>query len=63
MTDQSSGWQAPDPEPGPAPGMEFAGPGARLVGYIVDIVIIVAGRDPVSRSSVPCWSSRCRSSS
>ena len=33
-------WIAPDPEPGPGPGMEFAGPGARLVGYIVDIVII-----------------------
>ncbi len=33
-------WVAPDPEPGPAPGMEFAGPGARLVGYIIDIIII-----------------------
>jgi uncharacterized RDD family membrane protein YckC len=40
MTDQSSGWQPPEPEAGPAPGMEFAGPGARLVGYIVDIFII-----------------------
>jgi len=42
VTDQSSGWQAPDPEPGPAPGMEFAGPGARLVGYIVDTFIVGA---------------------
>lgn len=40
MTDQPSAWQAPDPEPGPAPGMEFAGAGARLVGYIVDIIIM-----------------------
>jgi uncharacterized RDD family membrane protein YckC len=40
MTDQSSGWQPPEPEAGPAPGMEFAGPGARLVGYIIDIIII-----------------------
>jgi uncharacterized RDD family membrane protein YckC len=40
MTDQSSGWQAPEPDAGPAPGMEFAGPGERLVGYIVDIIII-----------------------
>ena len=29
-------WNAPDPEGGPAPGVEFATPGARLVGYIVD---------------------------
>ena len=40
MTDQPTQWQAPDPEPGPGPGMEFAGPGARLVGYIVDTIII-----------------------
>jgi len=40
MTDQPTQWQAPDPEPGPAPGMEFAGPGERLVGYIVDTIII-----------------------
>ena len=32
-------WQAPDPDVGPAPGVEFATPGARLVGYIVDILI------------------------
>ena len=33
-------WQAPDPEPGPAPGMEFASPGARLVAYIIDSIIV-----------------------
>jgi uncharacterized RDD family membrane protein YckC len=32
-------WQAPDSEPGPAPGIAFASPGARLVAYIVDIII------------------------
>ena len=32
-------WQAPAPEPGPAPGMSFASPGSRLVAYILDIVI------------------------
>ncbi|MDH4141111.1 MAG: RDD family protein [Chloroflexota bacterium] len=39
-------WQAPEPEAGPAPGLEFADPGGRLVAYIVDIllnmVIVVA---------------------
>jgi uncharacterized RDD family membrane protein YckC len=34
-------WTAPEPTPGPAPGVEFAEPGARLVGYIIDIVINV----------------------
>ena len=32
-------WTAPDPEAGPAPGVEFGSPGARLVGYIVDNLI------------------------
>jgi uncharacterized RDD family membrane protein YckC len=32
-------WQAPNDEPGPAPGIAFASPGARLVAYIVDIII------------------------
>lgn len=34
-------WQAPDPEAGPAPGVEFAGFGARLVAYIIDSLIIL----------------------
>jgi uncharacterized RDD family membrane protein YckC len=34
-------WTAPEPTPGPAPGVEFAEPGARLVGYIIDILINV----------------------
>jgi uncharacterized RDD family membrane protein YckC len=29
-------WQAPESDGGPAPGIEFATPGARLVAYIVD---------------------------
>ena len=33
-------WQSPEPEAGPAPGLAFAGPGARLVAYIVDIIIV-----------------------
>jgi uncharacterized RDD family membrane protein YckC len=32
-------WQSPDPEGGPAPGVDFASPGARLVAYIVDGLI------------------------
>ena len=32
-------WTAPDPEVGPAPGVEWASPGARLVGYIVDLLV------------------------
>jgi len=39
MTEPSASWQAPEPEGGPAPGIAFASPGARLVGYIVDILI------------------------
>ena len=39
MTTTPTEWSAPDPEGGPAPGVEFASPGARLVGYIVDILI------------------------
>jgi uncharacterized RDD family membrane protein YckC len=35
----SGGWLVPDQEPGPAPGLAFGGFGARLVAYIVDIVI------------------------
>jgi uncharacterized RDD family membrane protein YckC len=40
VTDQPTQWQAPEPDAGPGGGMEFAGPGERLVGYIVDIIII-----------------------
>ena len=39
MSTPSGSWQAPDPDAGPAPGVQFASPGARLVGYIVDIFI------------------------
>ena len=35
----TSGWQMPEPEPGPAPGLVFANFGARLIAYIIDIVI------------------------
>jgi uncharacterized RDD family membrane protein YckC len=36
-------WTPPEPTPGPAPGVEFADLGARLVGYIIDNLIIAAG--------------------
>jgi uncharacterized RDD family membrane protein YckC len=39
MTEPTTSWQGPASEAGPAPGIEFASPGARLVGYLVDIVI------------------------
>jgi len=42
MSQSPAAWQAPDPVGGPAPGIEFASPGARLVAYIVDILIISA---------------------
>jgi len=34
-----SQWEGPASEGGPAPGIEFASPGARLVAYIIDILI------------------------
>ncbi len=40
MTDQPTGWQAPEAELGPAAGIAFGGPGARLVAYIVDGIVI-----------------------
>jgi uncharacterized RDD family membrane protein YckC len=40
MTDQPTGWQAPEAEIGPAAGIAFAGPGDRLVAYIVDAIIL-----------------------
>jgi uncharacterized RDD family membrane protein YckC len=33
-------WEAPPTLDGPAPGIEFASPGARLVAYIIDAVIL-----------------------
>jgi uncharacterized RDD family membrane protein YckC len=39
---QPTNWVAPQSAAGPGPGMEFGGPGARLVGYIVDILIVTA---------------------
>jgi uncharacterized RDD family membrane protein YckC len=39
MTEPTTARQAPDPEPGPAPGMRFASPGSRLLAYIIDSVI------------------------
>ena len=37
---QPAAWQRPPEEAGPAPGVRFAGHGARLVAYIVDSIII-----------------------
>ena len=34
------GWEGPPTEAGPAPGVEFASPGSRLGGYIIDILAI-----------------------
>ena len=39
---QPVSWVAPEVAPGPGPGVEFGGPGARLMGYIVDVLISVA---------------------
>jgi uncharacterized RDD family membrane protein YckC len=33
-------WDSPEPQGGPAPGVEFAPHGARLVAYILDVIII-----------------------
>lgn len=35
-------WVAPAVATGPGPGIEFGGPGARLMGYIVDMLISLA---------------------
>ena len=45
MVDQPpTAWQAPPEPEGPAPGVRFAGPGARLAAYLIDwIIMIVAG--------------------
>ena len=39
MTQPSGSWQGAETVTGPAPGIEFASPGARLVGYLVDLLI------------------------
>ena len=33
-------WESPEPEAGPAPGVEFAPHGGRLVAYILDSIIV-----------------------
>ena len=33
-------WESPDPVAGPAPGVEFAPHGGRLVAYIIDTIIV-----------------------
>jgi len=33
-------WESPEPQTGPAPGVEFAPHGARLVAYILDTIIL-----------------------
>ncbi len=33
-------WEAPPESAGPAPGIEFAGHGARIVAYIIDAIIV-----------------------
>lgn len=40
QTSAPSSWQAPVEEMGPAPGVRFAGHGARLIAYIVDGFIL-----------------------
>jgi uncharacterized RDD family membrane protein YckC len=41
MTEPTT-WEAPEPVSGPAPGIDFASPGSRLVAYIVDNLLILA---------------------
>jgi uncharacterized RDD family membrane protein YckC len=38
----AAAWAAPSEEEGPAPGVRFAGPGARLIAYILDGILISA---------------------
>jgi uncharacterized RDD family membrane protein YckC len=43
MTQSSpGGWMTPERISGPAPGVDFASPGDRLIGYIIDGIIITA---------------------
>jgi uncharacterized RDD family membrane protein YckC len=39
MNGSPNGWVGPEPTRGPAPGVEFASLGARLVAHIVDVVL------------------------
>ena len=36
-------WQGPPTDTGPAPGVEFASPGSRLGGYVIDLIAIAGG--------------------
>jgi len=41
MTQQTpSGWQMPPEAPGPAPGIQYAPHGDRLIAYIIDAIIV-----------------------
>lgn len=42
MTTPQPTWQTPLEPTGPAPGVEFAGHGARLVGFILDVILLTA---------------------
>ena len=72
-------WESPDPVAGPAPGVEFAPHGGRLVAYIIDTIIVtvvfivgVPGRSrhssptarrPTESGRSPLWAPRPRSAS
>ena len=48
MTQPTPAWQAPEAEAGPSSGTAFAGPGARLIAYILDtliqfVIVVVLG--------------------
>jgi uncharacterized RDD family membrane protein YckC len=38
----TAGWQAPAGVPGPAPGVQFAEHGDRLLAYVIDVLIVAA---------------------
>lgn len=40
-------WESPEPQPGPAPGIEFAPHGPRLVAYILDSIILTIVEIPL----------------
>ena len=48
MTQSTPAWQAPEAEAGPSSGTAFAGPGARLIAYVLDtliqfVIVVVLG--------------------